>query len=163
MIILGIDPGTRFCGYAIIKKENGSIFLLECDCLKLGAQKPMPERLYIFANRFEFLVKKWEVTDVSLETPFLGKNAQNFLKLGYVCGILYFLAQKYKINIHEFSPREVKLSITGSGGASKDQVSYILYKLFPRLQPGLRDDATDALAVSLCGVWANRMQRFLHQ
>jgi len=157
MIILGIDPGTRFSGYAILKKEKNSVFLLEHGFLKLGARKPLPERVLNFNDNFERIIKKYAVTDISIETPFLGKNAQNFLKLGYLRGIIYLLAQKYKINILEFTPREVKVSITGFGGASKEQVATMVYRMFPRLPDVKRDDVTDALAVSLCALWQRRL------
>ena len=156
MIILGIDPGTRFSGYAILKKEQKSILLLDCGFLNLGAQNSLPERVFKFHNNIDQIINKFGVTDISLETPFLGKNAQNFLKLGYLRGILYYLAQKYKINLIEFSPREVKLSITGFGGASKEQVSAMVHRIFPRLPDLKRDDVSDALAVSLCAAWQKR-------
>ena len=98
MIILGVDPGTRFTGYAILKKESSNVFLLDCGYLNLGAQKPLPERVYEFGVKIEQIIQKHAVTVLCLETSFLGKNAQNFLKLGYLRGVLYFLAQKHKIN-----------------------------------------------------------------
>lgn len=153
MIILGIDPGTRFSGYSILKREKSAIFLIACDLLKFGAEKPLPERVFLFGDNFEHIIKKYEVTNISLETPFLGKNAQNYLKLGYLRGVLYFLAQKYKINILEFTPREVKLAMTGFGGASKDQVSNMVHHMFPRLPQFKHDDVTDAVAISLCAAW----------
>jgi crossover junction endodeoxyribonuclease RuvC len=152
MIILGIDPGTRFSGYAVLKQEKKSAFLLDYGFIALGAQRPLPERVFRFCNEIERIIIKFEVTSLSLETPFLGKNAQNFLKLGYLRGILYFLAQKYKINILEFTPREVKVAVTGFGGASKDQVATMVYRLFPKLTHVKRDDVTDALAISLCAM-----------
>jgi len=157
MIILGVDPGTRFSGYAVLKKEKSSVFLLAYGFLKLGAQKSLPERVLKFHDNFEQIITKYKVTDLSLETPFLGKNAQNFLKLGYLRGILYLLAQKHMLNILEFSPREVKVSMTGFGGASKEQVAVMVHKMFPRLIDVQRDDVTDALAVSLCALWQCRL------
>jgi len=159
MIILGIDPGTRFTGYAVLKKETSSAFLLDYGFINLGSHKPLSERVYKFCNEVELIINKFDITSLSLETPFLGKNAQNFLKLGYLRGILYFLAQKYKINILEFTPREVKAAVTGFGGASKDQVAMMVYRLFPKLANVKRDDVTDALAISLCAMWDNKNLR----
>jgi crossover junction endodeoxyribonuclease RuvC len=90
----------------------------------------------------------------------LGKNTQVFLKLGYVRGILYLLAAKNKCVLHEFSPREVKQSITGFGGASKEQVARVLMQLFPRIAKPDKEDVTDALAVTLCGLWRNKNLSF---
>lgn len=156
MTILGIDPGFRFAGFGILKKEKQRIFLLEHGCLKMSSTKSLPERINIFYDFFSEKTSQWGVTDVSLETPFLGKNAQNFLKLGYLRGILYLLASQNSLNIHEFSPRQVKLSVTGFGGASKEQVARVILRLFPKLPKPKRDDVTDALAVTLCGLWKNK-------
>jgi len=156
MIILGIDPGTRFAGFGIIKKEKQKIYLLQYGCLKMSSKKSLVERVRIFHDFFEEKINTWSITDVALETPFLGKNASNFLKLGYLRGILYLLSDKNNLQIHEFSPREVKVSLTGFGGASKDQVARVVTRLLPSIGTPERDDITDALAISLCGVWKNR-------
>ncbi len=155
MIILGIDPGLRYTGYGILKKEAGKAYLLDYGLLKLGTSKrPLQERVGHFHGFMEAIIQKYGVTDIALETPFLGKNAQNFLKLGYLRGILYLLAHTHKTQLHEFSPREVKQSITGWGGAQKDQVARVVLQLFPAIkEPNLKDDVTDALAVTICGLW----------
>lgn len=153
MVVLGVDPGTRFSGYAVFQKKNSQLFLLDYGVFALGAQKPLPERVYKFHENFDHLATKFEITHLILETPFLGKNVQNFLKLGYLRGVLYLIAQNYNIKILEFAPREIKLSVTGFGGASKEQVACMVYKHLPHVEKNLRSDATDALAVGLCGVW----------
>lgn len=158
MIILGIDPGFHLAGYSIIKKEHGKTLLLDSGYLKMSPNKHLSERLSIFHKFFEEKITTWFVTDLALETPFLGKNAQNFLKLGYLRGVLYLLSHNHKLIIHEFSPREVKQAITGFGGASKEQVARVILQLFPRLSKPEKDDVTDALAVTLCGLWKHRAQ-----
>ena len=153
MILLGVDPGTQFSGYSVFRKESTILSLLDYGVLKLGAQKPLPERVYKFHEEIDLLMNKNKIDYLVLETPFLGKNAQNFLKLGYLRGILYLLAQKHNIKITEFTPREVKQSVTGFGGASKEQVAFMIFRLIPKIEPSVRNDITDALAVGLCGVW----------
>jgi crossover junction endodeoxyribonuclease RuvC len=153
MIILGIDPGLGISGFGIIKKENSKIILLECGYLKLNPNKHLSERVTEFHDYFDLKIKKFNISDVSLETPFLGKNAQNFLKLGYLRGILYLLANHNNLKIHEFTPRQVKLSLTGYGGASKEQVARVVSQLFPMLKQPKKNDVTDAIAVTLCGAW----------
>lgn len=156
MIILGIDPGLQVTGYCILKKEGRSCFLLDCGFLPLSSKKHLSERIYIFHAFFSQKIEEYHITDLALETPFLGKNAQNFLKLGYLRGILYLLAHRHKMFLHEFSPREVKQSVTGYGGASKDQVQRMVMQLFPKLQIPKKLDVTDAIAVTLCGLWRNK-------
>lgn len=153
MIILGIDPGTRFTGYAVLKRDGRQLQLLACDVLKLATCDHLPEKIHRFYTFFGALITQAHITHIALETPFLGKNAQNFLKLGYLRGIAYLLAQQHALIISEFAPREVKTAVTGYGGAEKEQVAYMMRRLFVRLPENLRADATDALAVALCGVW----------
>ena len=90
---------------------------------------------------------------IALETPFLAKNAANFLKLGYLEGILYLLADEHKGELREYAPREVKMTVNGYGAAQKEQVAQVLVLLFKGLEFPEKLDVTDALAVTLCGVW----------
>lgn len=155
MIILGVDPGFGVTGFGIIKKDKSTIYLLDHGYLKMNPTKHLSERVTIFHDFFKEKISKHGVTEVSVETPFLGKNAQSFLKLGYLRGILYLLSHQHQLKLHEFSPPEVKRAITGFGGASKDQVSNVVMRLFPRLPAQEKLDVTDALAITLCGLWSN--------
>jgi len=155
MIFLGVDPGLQFAGFAIAQKKGQKIILLDCGYLKMAQSKNVPERVQIFYEYFQALIIKNQIQVLVLETPFLGKNAQNFLKLGYLRGILYLLAQQNKLQILEFTPTQVKQGVTGYGSASKEQVARAIKQLFPKLQTSSmeRSDVTDALAVMLCGLW----------
>jgi crossover junction endodeoxyribonuclease RuvC len=157
MIILGIDPGLHVTGYCILKKDGRTCFLLDCGFLQMSPKKTLSERVHIFHTFFTEKIKVNQISDLALETPFLGKNAQNFLKLGYLRGILYLLAHEHKMVLHEFSPREVKQSVTGYGGASKDQVERVVLQLFPKLNTPKKQDVTDAIAVTLCGLWHRKL------
>lgn len=156
MIILGIDPGCIVSGFGVLKKDNHKSFLLDYGYLQMSSKKSLVTRVGTFHDFFSEKIVQWGVTDVALETPFLGKNAQNFLKLGYLRGILYQLVNKNDLNIHEFTPRQVKQSVTGFGGASKEQVARVVQQLFPKMKEVKKNDVTDALAVTLCGLWCNK-------
>lgn len=155
MIILGIDPGFSFTGFGILKKEGHKSYLLDCGYLKMSSTKSLSERIGIFHTFFTEKIVKYQVTTLAIETPFLGKNAQNFLKLGYLRGIIYLLSNTYQLVLHEFAPREIKLSVTGFGGADKEQVARVILRLFPTLVAPDKADVTDALAVTLCCLWKN--------
>lgn len=158
-IILGVDPGLGVSGFGILMKDQGKVALIDYGFLKLSPTKSLPERVTLFHEFFIEKINKYQVSELALETPFLGKNTQSFLKLGYLRGILYLLAHKHNLKIHEFAPTEVKRSVTGYGAASKDQVSQVVLRLFPRLQLPEKLDVTDALAITLCGLWqsSNRL------
>jgi len=132
----------------------------------MSPKKHLSERVGIFYDCFVEKINKYSVNHVALETPFLGKNAQTFLRLGYLRGILYLLASQHKLQIHEFSPRNVKISVTGYGGATKDQVALMILSMFPKLNTlgkVEKQDVTDAIAVSICGLWEIQKNRFLQQ
>lgn len=153
MVVLGIDPGFRFAGFGVLKKEGGKAFLLDYGYLALPQSAHLAERTEIFYSTFKAKIEQFGVTHLALETPFLGKNTQTFLKLGYLRGILYLLTAQYKLELFEFAPRQVKMALTGFGGASKEQVATVIMRLFPKIAVPKKEDVTDALAVTVCGLW----------
>ncbi|HLC06910.1 MAG TPA: crossover junction endodeoxyribonuclease RuvC [Candidatus Babeliales bacterium] len=163
MVILGVDPGFQCAGFGILKKEGRQALLLDYGYLEMSPSDSLVNRVGKFHEFFEEKVITWQVTVVALETPFLGKNAQNFLKLGYLRGILYLLAHKHKTTLQEFAPTEVKQSVTGFGGATKDQVARVILQLFPGMEVPKKEDVTDAIAVTLCGLWSSNQNSLLQK
>lgn len=152
-VILGIDPGFTVSGFGVVKSSGGRTSLLDYGALRMSSADSLVNRVGQFHTFFDQKIRLHHVTDVALETSFLGKNAQNFLKLGYLRGILYLLAHTHHLSVYEFAPREIKLALTGFGGAEKEQVARIVLRLFPTLQMPGKLDVTDALAITLCGLW----------
>ncbi len=155
-IILGVDPGFHVTGFAIVTICSGKTSLCDWGLLKM---RPTDSLIVRVGQFYSFFVKKitdFHITHIAIETSFLGKNAQTFLKLGYLRGILYLLANQNNLNLSEYAPMQIKAAVTGHGGASKEQVANILFRYFPALKnaPSVqRLDMTDALAIALCGAW----------
>ncbi|MCF7800050.1 crossover junction endodeoxyribonuclease RuvC [Candidatus Babeliales bacterium] len=165
-VILGIDPGFHITGYSVLKVENNKTFVLDFGYLKLDSNKHLSQRAGVFYEFFNEKINKFQVKQLALETPFLGKNAQTFLKLGYLRGILYLLSDQNKLSIYEFSPREIKVAVTGFGGAGKEQVALMVLSMFPKLNElGKieKNDVTDALAVGICGIWKIKQNYLLNR
>lgn len=159
MIILGIDPGMRVTGYAIARVGGGKTSVFDYGYLPLSGTKSVAERTHEFHNFFVQKIKEHAITHLTLETPFMGKNPQSFLKLGYLRGILYLLSQQYNLVLHELSPRQIKQAVTGHGGASKEQVALMMAHLFPALgtlKKTVKHDVTDALAICMSGIWLSQ-------
>lgn len=153
MIILGIDPGLSITGYGIMRKTGSQTTIIDYGAVRFSSKNDLSVRIGQFYEFFSTSITAHQVTHLALETPFLGKNAQNFLKLGYLRGILYLLADQHNCTIAEFSPRQVKQAVTGSGAAPKEQVARVLTRLFKGLDTPKTLDISDALAVTLCGAW----------
>lgn len=154
--LLGIDPGLGITGFSVLEKNNDSVLLRDCGYVVLKKSDSLPRRIGVFNAFFIEKIKQHTITALAIETPFLGKNTQSFLKLGYLRGVLYLLADQHNLTLHEYTPRQVKATVTGSGAATKEQVAFMMMKLFPRANvASLKEklDITDALAVALCAVW----------
>lgn len=153
MTVLGIDPGFSFTGYSVFSHIKGVTTLVECGLIRLKTNETLAERVKVFYDRCFALVEKFNIQKISIETSFLYKNPQTFLKLGFLRGVLYLIAAQKKIDIKEFSPKQVKYAITGSGSASKEQLARVLFKIFPRIKVFEKEDVSDAVAIGLCAVW----------
>ena len=155
-IVLGIDPGLCITGYALVTQQGRTVNLVDAAMLKLPERKSISVRIGIFYDAIARILDERGVSDIALETPFLGKNAQSFLKLGYLRGVVYLLAHQRTLVVHEFSPSQVKAAVTGYGGASKEQVCRMVRVLFAGMSMPEKYDITDAVAVALCGLWHER-------
>lgn len=154
-VVLGVDPGLQYAGYGILYVEGvRTVIVHDYGCLRLDHKKSISSRIGNIYAFFNSKIIEHQVTAIALETPFLGKNAQNFLKLGYVRGILYLLADQHHLSLYEFSPSQIKAAVTGYGGADKTQVATMVRRFFPALPSEVRADTTDALAVCLCAFWS---------
>ena len=150
MIILGVDPGTLVTGYGVIEERNGKFKVLAYDVVKNRSEQSMPIRLRAIYSTLCRVIERYHPDEFAIETAFYGKNAQSAMKLGHARGVSMLAAVNAEIPTAEYSPREVKRAVVGSGAASKDQVSYMVQSILNLKAPPKYYDATDALAVALC-------------
>lgn len=149
-IILGIDPGSLIMGYGLIEISGKEIRLLDMGILKLSKGAGQSERLKSIFHRTLSLIEQYQPDEFSIEAPFYGKNVQSMLKLGRSQGVAIAAALWKNIPVFEYSPLEIKKSITGNGSASKEQVAAMLSQLIRFDQPPETLDATDGLAAAVC-------------
>ena len=149
-IILGIDPGTTIMGFGLIKVENKkmSFFLLWVLDLKKYDDHYLKLKL-IFERTIE-LIDTHHPDEIAIEAPFFGKNVQSMLKLGRAQGVAMAAGLSREVPVTEYSPKKIKMAITGNGNASKEQVAKMLQSLlgFKELPKNL--DSTDGLAAAVC-------------
>ncbi|WP_153799411.1 crossover junction endodeoxyribonuclease RuvC [Foetidibacter luteolus] len=149
-IILGIDPGTLFMGFAVLNANGNKLGFVTMDVLKLSGKKDVYERLELIYQKVCEIIKEHRPTCFAIEAPFFGKNVQSMLKLGRAQGVAIAAAMQYKLPVTEYSPKKVKQSITGNGNADKQQVWSMLQRILLLKEEPEHFDATDALAVALC-------------
>lgn len=151
-IIIGIDPGTNVMGYGILGVKGKKPAMIAMGVIKLNKFESHYLRLSRIFERVSGLVEHYLPDEMAIEAPFFGKNVQSMLKLGRAQGVAMAAALHRDVPIFEYEPRKIKMSITGSGAASKEQVQEMLRRILnisrDNLLPEL--DATDALAAALC-------------
>ena len=157
-IILGIDPGTNVMGYGVLGVKSNKPAMIAMGVIQLNKFDDHYIRLKRIYDRVLGVVENYLPDELAIEAPFFGKNVQSMLKLGRAQGVAMAAALAREVPITEYEPRKIKLSITGNGGASKEQVQEMLRRQLniPResLLPQL--DATDALAAALCHFYESR-------
>ena len=147
MIILGIDPGSRFLGYAVLAVEKTGQKPLDFGVLKFDPEIPLSERLQSIGAGVKELFEKYKPDHLSLEKLFLGKNADSAFKMGHARGVIIYEALLANCKVYEYATRVVKKGITGNGGADKEHVRLVVRNML-RLGPVKSLDASDALAMA---------------
>lgn len=149
-IILGVDPGTTIMGFGIIGISSQSMRFIQMHELHLKKYDNHFLKLHHIFKRTIELIDEFKPDEMALEAPFFGKNVQSMLKLGRAQGVAMAAGLSREISITEYSPKKIKMAITGNGNASKEQVAKMLqHQLNIKTLPK-NLDATDGLAAAVC-------------
>lgn len=149
-VILGIDPGTVVMGFGLILARGRQISLIHAGVLKLNGESHHYDRLKSIFEKLIELIDLHHPDEMAIEEPFFGKNVQSMLKLGRAQGVAMAAALHRGIPVSGYSPRLIKQSITGKGGASKEQVAAMLERLIDYKADSGALDASDALGAAIC-------------
>jgi len=149
-IILGIDPGTTIMGFGLIKVVDKKMQFMQLNELQLKKYDDHYVKLKIIFERTVELIDNYHPDEIAIEAPFFGKNVQSMLKLGRAQGVAMAAGLSRQIPITEYSPKKIKMSITGNGNASKEQVAKMLQSLLELKELPKNLDSTDGLAAAVC-------------
>lgn len=149
-IILGIDPGTTIMGFGLIKVVGKTMTFLQMNELDLKKYDDHYLKLKLIFERTIELIDTHNPDEIAIEAPFFGKNVQSMLKLGRAQGVAMAAGLSREIPITEYSPKKIKMAITGSGNASKEQVAKMLQSVLKLKSLPKNLDATDGLAAAVC-------------
>lgn len=148
MTILGIDPGTKNCGYAVIKKENNKTYLIEAGLIKIK-QMQLQYQISELVEGLDIIFENHKINQVAIEDIFFAFNPKTVLKLAQFRGALSLKILQIHGNFHEYTPLQVKKAVTGKAKASKEQVSFMVKRILGINKEIKPLDITDAIAVAL--------------
>ena len=150
MIILGIDPGSRNCGYGLLELERRTITKAGCGVIDTGKNQLLSNRIKQIYQQISKIIVEYKPDRAAVETIFYGKNIKSAFTLGHVRGAILLALSQNNVPIEEYSPREIKKSVVGNGNASKQQVQYMIEKILNIKIGKMSSDASDAIAAALC-------------
>lgn len=156
MRVLGVDPGTAATGWGVVERRAGRVAHLAHGAVTPSPRVTLAAKLAAIHAALTDLCAAWSPDVVVLERNFVGRNVQSAFRLGEVRGVAMLVAASAGIGVAEYPPATVKLAVTGSGRAEKDQVQRAIVRelgVAERLSP----DAADALAIALCHVHSSRL------
>ena len=149
-IILGIDPGTTIMGFGLIKVIGKQMQFGQLNELQLKKYDDHYLKLKLIFERTIQLIDTYHPDEIAIEAPFYGKNVQSMLKLGRAQGVAMAAGLSREIPITEYSPKKIKMAITGNGNASKEQVAKMLQSILKLESLPKNLDSTDGLAAAVC-------------
>lgn len=150
MRILGIDPGTGILGFGAIEVVNSKYKLIDAGVIRTPVKQADSERLVTIYDELKSLIKELKPEVMAVEKLFFSKNVTTAMSVSQARGVVLLLGKKNNLELHEFTPNQIKQAITGYGNANKQQMQEMV-----RMHLGLKeipkpDDAADALAAAIC-------------
>ena len=155
MRILGLDPGSRVCGYGVIDAERGALRYVECGILTAPEDRPMEHRLGEIARGLSEVIAELAPAVAAVEDVFVHQNPRSALALAQARGMALAVLGMAGVRVTSYPPAVVKKAVAGAGGAAKEQIARMVQALIG-LKSLPRADATDALAVAITHGHATR-------
>jgi len=159
MLILGLDPGTAIVGYAILEKEKNKMRSVKYGCIRTGAGEEPGERLVCIEKELSKVIKEFRPDEAAVEKLFFMKNVKTAIAVSQARGMILCALAKLKLPAFEYTPLQVKLTVTGYGQASKLQVQRMVKGILGLKELPHPDDAADALAIAICHACQLKIRR----
>lgn len=148
-VILGIDPGSRITGYGVISAEGSRLQYIDSGCIRTESATDLSEKLDLIFRGIDQVIRLYQPGQAGIEQVFMARNADSALKLGQARGAAIVACTTHQLPVSEYSARQVKQSVVGTGAAEKTQVQKMVCHLLG-LDKSPQADAADALAVAIC-------------
>jgi crossover junction endodeoxyribonuclease RuvC len=151
MVILGVDPGLSQCGYGVLSvKQNNDLQALDWGVIATSAKQPTPQRLHLIFSELQKISKQHGADALAMEQLFFAKNAKSAMAVSEVCGVIILLAAMENISFAEYTPLQIKQTVSSYGRADKLQMQKMIKLLLKLEQIPEPDHAADALAAAVC-------------
>ncbi|EKD56918.1 MAG: Crossover junction endodeoxyribonuclease RuvC [uncultured bacterium] len=184
MIILGIDPGYGKCGWAILAKGEKhklltnnyklseieksnlrvrssklEVSLVVCDCIETDPKKDLPDRLKEIYDAIEYIIKKYQPTELAIESLFFFKNQKTVMQVSQARGVIIVAAKNHDLSVSEYTPLQVKQAVIGYGRGDKEQIQKMIKLHLCGQEMPKQDDTADAVAVALTHLQTSKFQK----
>jgi crossover junction endodeoxyribonuclease RuvC len=156
LIVLGIDPGTAAMGWGVVESRSGRLRMVDAGCLTTKPDVALPSRLLQIHALLDELIALHKPDLMAVERLFFSKNAQTAFGVGQARGVVLLSAAQAEVPVREATPSEVKVAVSGYGGADKEQVGRMVAVCLSLAAPPRPDDTADALAIA---IWAANAER----
>ena len=156
--VLGIDPGSAICGWAVVESVNRQKFtLVDCDCIRTRPSMSTAERLYSLYLDLKAVIAKYRPQEMAVEELFFVQNVKTGIVVGQARGVILLSAAEAGLPVFEYKPNTIKLALTGYGHADKKQVQDMVKHILKL--PGYikQDDTADAVAVALTHIQSRQL------
>ena len=160
MIVLGIDPGTATTGYGVVSGDGARPpVLVECGVIRTRPRDALSDRLREIHEGVTELIVRHRPHALVVEDVFYAKNVRTTVVLGHARGVVLLAGAQARIEVHEFPPAEIKKAVVGSGGATKEQVQFMLTRLLRLKSVPSPSDAADGVAAALTYLMTARVAK----
>lgn len=157
MRILGIDPGTAIVGWGIVDYDKNNLKLIDYGTILTSKDLEMSERLGIIYDSLNLIIEKYNPNLAAIEELFFNNNAKTIISVGQARGVILLSFSKYKIKFGEYTPLQVKNSISGYGRAYKLQVQNMVKLILKLKEIPKPDDAADAIAIAITHAYSYKL------
>ena len=160
MIVLGIDPGTATTGYGVVSGDGTRPpTLIECGVIRTRPREALPDRLLEIHSGVTELIARHRPHAIAVEDVFYAKNVRTTVVLGHARGVVLLAGAQARIDVYEFPPAEIMKAVVGSGGATKEQVQFMLTRLLRLKAVPSPSDAADGVAAALTYLMTARLPK----
>lgn len=150
MIVLGVDPGTATTGYGVVRAAgSGHYVLVECGVIRTRPRDRLATRLREIHDGVSELIIRHRPDVLAVEDIFYARNVRTTVVLGHARGVILLAGERLGVTLHESPPAEIKKAVAGRGGATKEQVQFMLTRLLRLKSVPQPSDAADGVATAL--------------